>query len=289
MPVVVRSAKVGKRPVVKERQAREDLQLELASELSEPLDDLLQYSMLLYGEKKIGKTSLASMFPDTQFLMTEPGYKALRILPNWCPTWPHITGYTKLLEDDSKRSKPKVKTVVVDIVDRAYDLCFSYMCRKLAITHPQDEEDFGKSWGAIRKEFESWCGRLLGMNKGVIFISHAAMKNVTRRDGTKYDTLQPSLTGQPMAVLTGLVDTIAYYGYNGNERQLIIRGDDNLSAGTRIEEHFLTKVKRRPIHSISMGTSKQEAYSNLVDAFNNMSTNVGEVPTIAPRSNKRRR
>lgn len=266
-----------------------DVDVELSLEASEPLGDILDYSTLLYGEKKIGKTTLCSMFPDTNFLMFEPGAKALSIRQNPVPTWVHAKKYLQLLGDDANSSKPKIKTVVADTIDIAYQLCFSYMCQKQGIQHPHDQDDFGKSWGEIRKEFQAWVTGLLALNKGVFFLSHADFRVFTRRDGTKYDTLAPSLTGQAMQVVKGLVDNIFYYGYEGEGRVLVLRGDESLDAGTRLEENFLTKVKRRPLRSISMGDSKQEAYANLLAAYNNKSLVVGEVPTVSkPQRSKRK-
>lgn len=282
---ILRSKKIGKQKFGKVSSRKSsDLELSLAEDLTEPSDDLLSYSMLLFGEKKIGKTTLCSMFPDTQFLGCEPGHGAVRIKLNKCPDWRHFKTYVGLLEKDNE-----CRTVVVDTVEAAYSMCFVYMCDKLGINHPQDENDYGKSWGAIRKEFESVVNRIIAMEKGSIFISHAQIRTIKRRDGTQFDTLCPMLTGQPMEVMSGIVDTIAYYGYNKGERQLVIRGDDFLMAGTRLEEHFLTKFKRRPVHSIPMGSNKQEAYDNLLAAFNNQLVDVGDVPVVAKKSVKKNR
>lgn len=289
MATVFRSPKVKiKKKGAAEKLPKEKLELELSDQVSEPSEDLWQYSMLLYGEKKIGKTSLCSELPGAQFLATEPGYKAQRIHANWCPTWQHVIGYTKLLEEDDAKTKPSWKYVVVDIIDKAYDLCFEHMCKKMVISHPHDEQDFGKSWGIIKKEFAGWLSRLLAMNKGVVLISHAKLQTARKRDGSEFDMIAPSLTGQPMDVIMGLVDTIAYCGYSGSDRVLTIRGDDFVVAGTRCEDNFLTKIKRNPINSIDMGSSKKQSYANLVAAFENKTGVVGEVPTIAQRPKKKR-
>lgn len=252
----------------------------LSTAVCEPLDDFSQFSTLLYGEKKIGKTSLCAQFDDATFIFTEPGYRGLSLRKNLAEDWRDIRDYVEQLEEDDQRRDPQHKMVVVDIIDYAYDLCFTFMCQKLGIVHPHDENDYGKSWGAIRKEFEAVVKRLLSLQKGVIFVSHAKWQNIKRRDGTAHDKLMPTLSGQPMEVISGLVDNIFYFGYDGDERVLVINGDENLEAGTRIEDHFVTKQKRSKINTINMGSSPKIAYKNLMDAFNNELGKVGDVPAV---------
>lgn len=268
----------GKRPGLVGRD--DDETLTLPDEFSEPKHDLLSYSWFLFGEKKIGKTSLLSQFDDTIFLMFEPGAGALRVKKCDVRDWKQAMGYTKLLREDSKRKNPLFKNVVVDIVDVAYRQSFEYTCQKLGITHPGDVEDYGSSWNKIRERFAKWVEEILSLNKGVWFISHAKFREFTRRDGSKYDILAPTLTGQALEIVSGMVDSILYYGYDGEERQLVIRGDESIDAGTRLDEHFLTKIKGRPVQSINMGHSKEEAYANLVAAFNNKLMNTGNLPTV---------
>ena len=62
------------------------LDLTLA-EVNSPPEELRAFSMLIYGSKKIGKTTLASRFPNPYFLALEPGTKALRVRSSACPTW----------------------------------------------------------------------------------------------------------------------------------------------------------------------------------------------------------
>lgn len=256
----------------------------LPDERTKPVADMMAYSWLLYGEKKVGKTSLCAEFPDCLILGFEPGGKALAAY--WRPInkWADLLAYLKLLEKSDR-----FRTVAIDTAERMYDRCFEYVSnRELGGAHPHDMNDYGKSWGKIRVEFERAVERLLSMGRGVVFVSHAKLHDVQTRDGRTYHQLGPKLTGQPMECLEGLVDTIAYYGYDDDgDRVLTIRGNAHLKAGTRFEKHFQTSDGDQLI-GIPMGGSAGEAYKALLAGYENRLDDAGSVPDIAPKKKARR-
>lgn len=282
MPKIVRVGKRGS----SSRNTKRERKL-LTTDVSEPLENFLDFSTFIYGEKKVGKTSLLAEFEGLTFIFTEPGYKGLSVRKNIADDWLDIKGYVEQLEEDDNSGDPQHQAVALDTVDYAYDMCFRHVCKKLGIDHPHDENDFGKSWGAIKKEFESVVKRLLSLKKGCFFLSHAKLGKFERRDGESHSKLTATLTGQPMDVVAGLFDNIFYYGYDGADRVLVLRGDETLEAGTRLKGHFVTKKKRSPIISISMGESSEEGHANLLAGFNNELSVVGEMPTIAQRTKKK--
>lgn len=247
--------------------------LSLPSAASEPKKSMLDYSWLIYGEKKIGKTSLCAQFPEAFFLMCEPGGKSLRIFQRPVGHWSDLVGYVDLLE---KGGHP-FKTIVIDTVDKAYERCWEYMCKKLCIEHPHDENDFGKSWGQIEGEFVKQMTRILNLPMGAVFISHAVEKEVKNLLGEKFDRIQPTMANQANKFLTGVIDIWAYYGYDGSKRILQLAGNDYIGAGSRLEENF-----RRPdggrVDKIPLGGSAKEAYANVVKAFENKLGAVAAAP-----------
>lgn len=251
----------------------------LAIEPEGPRPNIWDYTWLIYGEKKIGKTTLCAAIPDADFIFTEPGHRAITARKNVVESWQEIRDLVEALEKDSERAKPRhTGPTIVDTVGRAYDMCFTYICDKLGIQYPLDN-DFGKSWKAIRREFDDICTRLMELPKGVVFIAHAEIKNINTRQGS-VDKLVPNLTKQALEVLTGNVDSILYYGYDGSDRYLALRGNEQIEGGTRLEQSFLTKIKRRPVQVIDMGNSPKEAYEALVRGFNNQLTRAGVLPVI---------
>lgn len=266
----------------------------LATEPSEPVADIGEVTWLLYGEKKIGKTSTAGMFPKTVHMMFEPGGKGLRIARNKCASWLAFKAYVpQIIASD-------YKTVVIDTVDIAYDKCFERVCKEQGVEHPS-EGGWGKVWGAIESEFVSTMTQLIESGKGVIFISHAEDKQFERRSGGSYNKVVPSMAKAAREFAAGISDVIAYYGYYGDERLLTISGSDELDAGHRLKYRFWTYCEGRTdedlhrvldapleddeeseaagwerVHSIPMGRTEQEAYSNIVKAFNNLQIGTGQ-------------
>jgi hypothetical protein len=238
-------------------------------DLTEPSDRLEDYIVLLTGEKKIGKTSLANMFGDASyFLAFEVGYRGLRLRrtnigrTEWKTAKQAVVAFRKAI-DAGKTIGP----VVVDTVDKAYEACEAYICDKLAIKHLADEE-WGKGYMECKKEFDRWISDLSQLGVGLILISHSQEKEITTRDGNKYDRVMPTMSKQARQIIEPLVDIWTYYSYDGRNRVLVIEGDDHISAGHRLTERFRTP-DGKPIRSISMGSSAKEAYKNLMLAFNN--------------------
>lgn len=241
-----------------------DLDLELPDEASEPSTRLCDYTILIHGSKKIGKTSLSAQFPRALAMMFEPGGKALRMLQVACPTWQHFRQFV----DKLMANPDYCETVIIDTGSLAYDRCSAYVCAKAEIEHPGDE-GFGKGWDRVKKELGFQINRvLLREGKGTLVICHTKTEEIETLSGRKYNKFIPDLSGQANTYFTGIMDVIGYYHILGNERWLQIREDDQADAGCRCEDNFIAK-DGFPVYKIPMGNSAKEAYQNLVKAFEN--------------------
>jgi hypothetical protein len=265
MADVKRKLPEGTRPLkLKKGKEKEDDTFRLPTKLSVPVTDLTEYSLFLFGEKKIGKTTLLSNFPKAVFLMTEPGGKSLSIYQTPVRRWRQFKKAVAQLEKDTK-----FKTVIVDTVDLLFKMCETYVCDKLGVDHVS-EADWGRGWGALRDEFSTQIQRLMSIEgKGVVFVSHAVEKKIKRgRNGPEYDRVVATLGGQGKDIIEGLVDMWFYYTYDDNRRVLVIEGDEHISAGHRLTDHF-KDTKGRSIREIPMGGTHLEAYSRFMQAFDN--------------------
>lgn len=247
----------------------------LATEPTVPSDALQDYSILMFGAKKIGKTTLASMFPDAYFLTTEPGTKALSVYQTEIANWRMMKDAVKAIRKDRR-----FRTTVLDTVDNAFKMCDEYVCAKLGIESLADA-DWGKGWGEARKEFEAVMRALLGApGKGTILISHSTEKEIKRRDGSKFDRTQPTMATMARDICEAMVDIWAHYDYADGDRVLTIRGDENLTAGHRLQTRF--QWKGQPVEHINMGTTKEEGFANFMAAFNNK-YQIPVAPVEAPK------
>ncbi len=244
--------------------------MSLPSKKNKPSTNLTDYSILLYGAKKIGKTSLASRFPDAYFLALEPGTKALEVYTSTVTGWRELEGYVNLLEEEEHG----YKTVVVDTVDLMYEYAFRHICDKEMIDDPNDMNDFGKTWKRIKKTFHDMILRLLNLNCGVILISHDTEKDFELRDGTTINRVQPTMSRQAMEVVEAIVDIICNYAYVDDQRILRIDGSQSTVAGCRLEKNFIIKGSKpntpgSRIVIINMGSTSSLSYDNFEKAFNN--------------------
>jgi hypothetical protein len=245
--------------------------LSLPSTPSESSDNLSDYYIFIHGEKKIGKTSLA-MVEEGSFLLTfDPIQKALRVLQRHVPDWRTFMEYLTLLEQQAKTGKYPYKRIVVDGADIWYRKCQEWVEKKLVVDHVS-EEKWGRGWDMLKNGFANAVDRLFALPGGCWTISHSDWKEVeTREKGTKINKLLPLMKSGGEEILVGRVDGWFAYDYVGEERVLIVEGDERTGAGHRIKGHFQTP-KGRKIREIPMGESEEEAYANLLNAFHNKQT-----------------
>ena len=280
------------------------LQITLPTELSVPSTDIRDYSFLIHGDKKIGKTTLLAQEEGTLFLTCDPEQKGKALYQMTIEdravtdskgtlvvtAWAYFVKIlAKLEQQTAAKNKCPYRNVVIDGIDLLYDYCFSGTCKELGINHPNEEKDYGQSWKKIKDSFRDVMLRLLKLKGCAIrLICHSQWKDVERRDGSKGERLCPLLGGSPEELIVGLVDACFAYTYVDNKRILIVQGDERVSAGHRIDGQFRTP-DGTPIEEIPMGSDPEEAYSNFVRAFNNQQpyTNMQERQEwLAAKKNK---
>ena len=230
----------------------------LPKERSKASKNLEDYTILLYGPKKIGKTTFASMFSDAFFLMCEPGSKALEIYQRPVRKWADFKAYVDLLAADKR-----FKNVVVDTADLCYLYCERYTCSRLGVEDLADAV-YGKGWRSCKIEFIQAINKLQHSGKGVIFLSHSAEKEVELADGSEIVRVTSTMSKQAAEILEATVDIWVHYRYTAaGGREFVVRGTQKIDAGTRTKKNFLG------ISRIPAGINEQEAHANFVAAFEN--------------------
>jgi len=275
---------VAKRKKKRSSRAQE---LTLPTKKSVPSDNLWDYLILIYGEKKIGKTSMLSHAGNPFYAMFEPGGRALEIYQRPVKRWRDFQKYVSLLEKDAtENGEDGFNPVVVDTTDVAYDMCLDHVCQRMGIDHPTDAA-YGKGWHAVKREFIKQVSRLGSTGKGLAFISHSAEREIKKRSGGTYDKIMPTMSGQARDVMEALVDIWVSYEYIGNERWLRILGNDHVAAGHRLKERFRF-TDGTPIQFIPAGKSSEETWANFQRAFDN-ELDPGEKPKVRKKKTKIRR
>ncbi len=206
---------------------------------------LEEYSMLLYGPPKIGKSTFASKFivkikgvvKHPLFIATEPGLRHLSVYKTQIEKW---VQFKKVVMELEKRIKKRdFGTKVIDTVDILFKQCVRYICDKHNFRHPSDES-WGKGYELILDEFAKWVLRLVYLPGGTIFISHSQAREIKSRV-QQITRISPTITGSCRKVIIPLVDIIAYCGFDTGEddgeettkRVIIMEPTETIEAGDR--------------------------------------------------------
>jgi len=248
-----------------------------------PPDDISQYTILISGPKKIGKTSLAAAAGKKPFIIQgEPRNSiALAVRQQDIMSWLDFIEIANLLEKNVGYCDVKI----VDDVPSFYNLCSFHVCSKLGIEHPGDL-GYGKGWNAVYSEFEKRLKKLQSLSGGTIYTAHTAVKDFENRTGKKFNRLETTMTGQADKLMDALVQIWGVMEYDeNNERVLTIRGTDFVKAGCGLKGRFLYPDGEE-VTQIPLGKTAEYGWSNIVKAFNNQLERTQQTKTsIKPSGN----
>lgn len=230
----------------------------LPKEKSNIKKSLSEYSLLIYGPEKIGKSTIASKFPNAVFLATEAGLNSLSVYKDDVTKWDQFLENCKELAS----GKHSFETIVIDTVDNLYKLCSDYVCNKLGIKHESDL-GYGKGFAMVNSEFQRTLTKLSLLPYGLILISHSQEKDVDTRLG-KVKKIVPTLPEAARKIVLGMVDIVLYIDVEPIK-------DDN----GKVKE-YKRIFRTKPTTYITAGDRTNRlpevldlSYESLVEAFRN--------------------
>jgi hypothetical protein len=192
------------------------------------------FTILLYGEPKIGKSEACSRIPDALFIQTEAGLKNLDVFSTpLVQTWEE---FLNIAAEVSSGNHP-FKTIVIDTIDGMYQLCAAYVCKKNGWEHESDL-DYGKGYARVRLELMRVLNKLSALPTGLVLVGHAKEKEVKTRTGT-FDRITLCFSGSIEEAITAFVDIGLYCRVEPNgegERVRVVRSlfSDEYFAGGRV-------------------------------------------------------
>ncbi len=203
--------------------------------------DLSGYITFIYGAPKVGKTTLATQMPGALLLAFERGYNAIPgIIVQDVNSW----GEMKQIFRELK--KPEVqevyKTIVVDTVDIAADLCQKYICNQLGIDNMGDGGWGTNSWSKYKKEFEDVFRGLTMMGYAVVFISHSKTGTDKDQTGKEFGFTKPTTQSSALQIIENMADIYCYarmyLGSDGEEKRVLTLrspAGSGISCGSRFK------------------------------------------------------
>ncbi len=170
--------------------------------------DLCGYTVLLYGQPKTGKTTIASQFPNALLLAFETGYLAIPgIMAQPINLWSEFKTVLKQLK--TPEAKATFKNIIIDTADICYDLCEKYICTQNGVS-AINEIPYGQGWTKATKEFDEALRSIPQMGYGLVLISHAQDKSFTDESGRAFDQIVPTLANRPRLIVDRMSDIIGY-------------------------------------------------------------------------------
>jgi hypothetical protein len=243
------------------------------------------------GDRKIGKTSFLNQFPDPFFCFCEPGGISTKAKKKNVRCWEDFQDITSLLT--AKRDY--CRNVNLDTGYMLYEYCWDYCLRHFGIEKPQDES-WGSAWKFIEREFRMEQMKIIDAGFGLGITAHTEIKTVKNRQGLEREKLTIQLGGQATKFYNAFADIIVHYQYDDNgRREMVIRGDNTIEAGTRTTDNFLytdgSRIMSLPMDFSEAKCPEKEAFALFTKAFNNELKKVqgeGGSPVTATRVRRSR-
>ena len=171
--------------------------------------DLSGYITLLYGPAKVGKTTFGAQMPGALILATERGYNALPgVLVQDITSWSDIKQVVRELK------KPEIqavyKSLIIDTIDLAADMCQKYVCNQLGIENIGDGGWTNNGWDKYKREFEDVFRTLAQLGYAILFISHDKEITIKPENGIEYQQIRSSMQTSALKIVENMSDIIAY-------------------------------------------------------------------------------
>lgn len=191
--------------------------------------------VLIYGENGVGKSSLASQFPNPLFLNIEDGVGDLEV-----DSTSVIKSVTDFMGCLVGVWDTDYETIVIDTVDWLEKLIFNEVAKE-AGKKTIDDIGFGKGYQAVEQKwkalFEGFAA-LWGQGRHIVFTCHEVIEKFSNPEGDSYNYYRPSLHLKGSGCVTEWCDEVLFLRYKvatiqkdegfGNKRAIAIGGKERV-------------------------------------------------------------
>lgn len=236
--------------------------------------------MIFYGVPGIGKTSIAAFAPKPIFVMThrENGLETLLDAGLLPPTdhYPEVNDWPTLLEvvADVLHHHRGHRTLVLDAVNGAQQLCFDYVTRNQFKGESADFSAYGRGPEVSVAEWAKLVALLHRINAerrmSIVCLAHCRVKKFNNPEGDDYERYSPEMHEKIWGVVEKWADMVLFANYLTvtSKKNGAVKGQ---SAGARFiytqrTAAYDAKNRYSLPQQISMGSNPQEAWQNLANA-----------------------
>ena len=181
---------------------------------------------VIHGVEGIGKTTLASQFPNPVILDTEEGSKRIDCARVRIKDWLALMSAMLDLAGDPQG----FKTVVIDSIDWAEQLLRLHLEKKLG--KPVDELPYGRGFGVLSEAFQQLINaadQLIDKGLHVVFVGHSEVKRCSPPDMDEgYDRYEIKLSKKVAPIVKEWADLILFTNY----KTRVVEGSDGRKKAT---------------------------------------------------------
>lgn len=222
-----------------------DYIMKLPSTERRTINKVKRRKLWIYGAPFCGKTTFANNFPTPLMLNTDGNYEFVDapVIPikDVVEVEGRITKKTlawdifKEAVDELEKGGNDFKTIIVDLVEGAYEYCRQWVFDKLNIQH--ESEDSFRAWNMVRTEFLNTLHRLMSLDyENIILISHEdTSKDIAKKGGDKITAIKPNIQEKVALRLAGMVDIVARVVADGDDRTFNFKSDEVVFGGGRLK------------------------------------------------------
>lgn len=187
--------------------------------------------ILLYGQEKGGKSTLAAGFPRAAVIDTEGGHKGFEQ-----DAYVHAATWSQIKEACAFVVQHKQEGVVVfDSLSRAYDVCRKSVLDDNGWKDEREGGAYGAGFAAVRNEFRSALDPLFDLparGVGVVLVTHTS-KEVIEKPTGDITIIKPDLADRKTYdAIARMADVTMYYSVeldeDGQQQRVVRTQNDGL-------------------------------------------------------------
>ena len=169
--------------------------------------------VVIYAGEGVGKTTLASQFPDPLIIDTEGGTAHMDVRRiDRPPTWEKLVG-----DVEEVAETPGIcKTLVIDTADWAELLAIRRVCEKYHVTSIE-EPGYGKGYVYLGETFQELlkaCDKVIAAGIHVVVTAHAKMRKFEQPDEMgAYDRWEMKLSKHTAPLVKEWADLLLFLNY----------------------------------------------------------------------------
>lgn len=169
----------------------------------------------IYGLEGIGKSTLASLFPNPVFMDVESGTDQLDVARIPKPaSWEMIRQITA----DFRRDPQGFQTLVIDTADWAERYAIVEVCAQNNLPSLGGADDYGRSFNLLEEKWAKWLDSLsdicYGLGVHIVVLAHAMMRKFEQpEEAGAFDRWEMKLQKKPSAKMKEWSDMLLFVGY----------------------------------------------------------------------------